>query len=98
MQLMERYRFGFIRYHNFVDGENCIRGFFHWGYEAKWARVLRFLIGKHFQFADDMAFQVSHNEKLKNLGDPDNTNLYVSNLPADLNEAVSNKYSDLRTS
>ncbi|MCJ1234459.1 hypothetical protein MMC14_002420 [Varicellaria rhodocarpa] len=60
--------FGFIKYHNFVDGENCIRGFFHWGYEAKWARV-------------------SHNEKLKNLGDPENTNLYVSNLPADLNEA-----------
>ena len=33
------YSFGFIKYHNFVDGENCIRGFFHWGYEAKWARV-----------------------------------------------------------
>lgn len=33
------YRFGFIKYHNFVDGENCIRGFFHWGYEAKWARA-----------------------------------------------------------
>ena len=32
-------RFGFIKYHNFIDGENCIRGFFHWGYEAKWARV-----------------------------------------------------------
>ena len=62
--------FGFIKYHNFVDGENCIRGFFHWGYEAKWARV-------------------SHNEKLKTLGDPENTNLYVSNLPADMNEAVS---------
>ena len=64
--------FGFIKYHNFVDGENCIRGFFHWGYEAKWARV-------------------SHNEKLKTLGDPENTNLYVSNLPADMNEAVSDQ-------
>ena len=34
-----RNSFGFIKYHNFHDGENCIRGFFHWGYEAKWARV-----------------------------------------------------------
>ena len=31
--------FGFIKYHNFADGSNCIRGFYHWGYEAKWARV-----------------------------------------------------------
>ena len=30
--------FGFIKYHNYGDGENCIRAFFHWGYEAKWAR------------------------------------------------------------
>ena len=40
LHLINRFcRFGFIKYHNFIDGENCIRGFFHWGYEAKWARV-----------------------------------------------------------
>ncbi|MCJ1433347.1 hypothetical protein MMC27_002707 [Xylographa pallens] len=61
--------FGFIKYHNFIDGENCIRGFFHWGYEAKWARI-------------------SHNEKLKTLGDNENTNLYVANLPLTFNEAT----------
>lgn len=32
---------------------------------------------------------MSHNERLKTLGDPDNTNLYVSNLPVDMNESVS---------
>ncbi|MCJ1472423.1 hypothetical protein MMC13_001071 [Lambiella insularis] len=61
--------FGFVKYHNFTDGENCIRGFFHWGYEAKWARI-------------------SHNEKLKTLGDVENTNLYVANLPTTYNEAT----------
>lgn len=31
--------FGFIKYHNFDDAENCIRGF-HWlGYEVSFARV-----------------------------------------------------------
>ena len=92
MRLMKLYRFGFIKYHNFVDGENCIRGFFHWGYEAKWARVLRLFTDKPYQSANIMLLQVSHNEKLKNLGDAGNTNLYVSNLPADLNEAVSHSY------
>ena len=29
---------------------------------------------------------MSHNEKLKTLGDDNNTNLYVSNLPMDFNE------------
>ncbi|SLM40278.1 RNA recognition motif domain [Lasallia pustulata] len=61
--------FGFIKYWNFIHGENCIRGFFHRGYEAKWARE-------------------SHNAKLKTLSDPTNTNLYVSNLPKDMNEAM----------
>lgn len=31
--------FGFIRFHNFVDAENCIRVFYFLGYEAKYARV-----------------------------------------------------------
>lgn len=57
--------FGFIKYQSSKDGENCIRGFYNWGYEAKWARD-------------------SHNDKLKKLGDDHNTNLYISNLPVDL--------------
>ena len=32
--------------------------------------------------------QISHNEKLKTLGDNENTNLYVANLPLAYNEAV----------
>jgi hypothetical protein len=32
-------RFGFIKYHNFDDAENCIRGFHYLGYEVSFARV-----------------------------------------------------------
>ncbi|KAG8527551.1 uncharacterized protein KY384_007703 [Bacidia gigantensis] len=59
--------FGFIKYHNYIDAENCIRGFWLRGYEAKFARK-------------------SHNSRLKDLSRPDNTNLYVSNLPKLINE------------
>lgn len=31
--------FGFIKYYNFEDAENCIRGFHHLGYEVSFARV-----------------------------------------------------------
>lgn len=31
--------FGFIKYGNYWDAENCIRAFWHRGYEAKFARV-----------------------------------------------------------
>lgn len=31
--------FGFIKYHNFDDAENCIRGFHFLGYEVSFARV-----------------------------------------------------------
>lgn len=34
-----RYRFGFIKYHNFEDAEDCIRGFHYLGYEVSFARV-----------------------------------------------------------
>lgn len=30
-------------YHNFVNAENCIRGFYHRGYEAKFAKVRLFM-------------------------------------------------------
>lgn len=60
--------FGFIKYFNYTDAENCIRGFYYRKYEAKYARV-------------------GHNERLKTLANPDNTNLYLSNLPKSMNEA-----------
>ncbi|KAI4172047.1 MAG: hypothetical protein LQ343_003794 [Gyalolechia ehrenbergii] len=60
--------FGFIKYHNYTDAENCIRGFYYRKYEAKYARV-------------------GHNERLKTLANPNNTNLYLSNLPKNMNEA-----------
>lgn len=31
--------FGFIRFHNYTDAEDCIRGFHHLGYEVSFARV-----------------------------------------------------------
>ena len=35
-------RFGFIKYHNLIDSENCIRAFHYLGYEAKYAKVTHF--------------------------------------------------------
>lgn len=32
-------RFGFVKYHNYEDAENCIRGFHYLGYEVSFARV-----------------------------------------------------------
>ncbi|KAL8712977.1 MAG: hypothetical protein Q9220_002837 [cf. Caloplaca sp. 1 TL-2023] len=60
--------FGFIKYYNYINAENCIRGFYYRKYEAKFARV-------------------GHNERLKTLANPNNTNLYLSNLPKTMNEA-----------
>ncbi|KAF1831083.1 hypothetical protein BDW02DRAFT_582357 [Decorospora gaudefroyi] len=59
--------FGFIKYHNFEDSEDCIRGFHYLGYEVSFARE-------------------SFYSKLKKFGNEDNTNLYVSNIPKNMNE------------
>ncbi|KAF2268794.1 hypothetical protein CC78DRAFT_353266 [Lojkania enalia] len=59
--------FGFIKYHNFEDAENCIRGFHYLGYEVSFARE-------------------SFYSKLKKFSDEHNTNLYVSNIPKNMNE------------
>ncbi|KAF2396499.1 hypothetical protein EJ06DRAFT_483036 [Trichodelitschia bisporula] len=59
--------FGFIKYHNFEDAENCIRGFHYLGYEVSFARE-------------------SFYAKLKKFADEANTNLYVSNIPRNMNE------------
>jgi RNA recognition motif-containing protein len=63
-------RFGFIKYHNFEDAEDCIRGFHYLGYEVSFARE-------------------SFYSKLKKFADELNTNLYVSNIPKNMNEHVS---------
>lgn len=77
--------FGFIKYHNYEDAENCIRGFYYRKYEAKYARV-RPSPWLERSFTDKP--QVGHNERLKTLANPNNTNLYLSNLPKHMNEAV----------
>ncbi|KAF2816366.1 uncharacterized protein BDZ99DRAFT_375600 [Mytilinidion resinicola] len=59
--------FGFIKYHNFADAEDCIRGFHYLGYEVSFARE-------------------SFYAKLKKFADENNTNLYVSNIPRNMNE------------
>ncbi|KAF2703607.1 hypothetical protein K504DRAFT_392091 [Pleomassaria siparia CBS 279.74] len=59
--------FGFIKYHNFEDAEDCIRGFHYLGYEVSFARE-------------------SFYAKLKKFADEANTNLYVSNIPKNMNE------------
>ncbi|KAI0889000.1 uncharacterized protein GGS22DRAFT_184577 [Annulohypoxylon maeteangense] len=54
--------FGFAKFYDVRDSENCIRGFYRRGYEVGFARE-------------------SFNSRLRQEGDPDTTNLYLSNLP-----------------
>jgi hypothetical protein len=80
--------FGFIKYHNFEDAENCIRGFHYLGYEVSFARV-----GLHVIQILPVSVTKFHQEsfyaKLKKFADESNTNLYVSNIPKNMNEHVS---------
>ncbi|EMD69907.1 hypothetical protein COCSADRAFT_195632 [Bipolaris sorokiniana ND90Pr] len=39
--------FGFIKYHNFEDAEDCIRGFHYLGYEVSFARELASIFAPH---------------------------------------------------
>jgi len=81
------HRFGFIKYHNFDDAENCIRGF-HWlGYEVSFARVSIISLFHEGAHTDDSP-QESFYAKLKKFSDEQNTNLYVSNIPRNMNEHV----------
>lgn len=79
-------RFGFVEYHNYTDAENCIRCFYYLGYEAKFAKVCTELIRPYRCHANEK--KLSHNERLKNCADPENNNLYVSNLPKNMTENV----------
>ena len=92
------HRFGFIKYHNYVDAENCIRGFYHRGYEAKFARVSNCTCRGWRIYLLSLRFQKSHNSRLKDLARPDNTNLYVSNLPRLINEEVGMQMLETRNS
>lgn len=46
MNPTDQFSFGFIKYHNFEDAENCIRGFHYLGYEVSFARVSCSVPGK----------------------------------------------------
>ena len=83
-----RLGYEFIKYYNFVDAEDCIRGFHYRGYEAKFAKVGSLAL-LHLIRIMLMNRQLEHNALLKTLGSPDNTNLDVSNLPRKMNNAVS---------
>jgi RNA recognition motif-containing protein len=81
-------RFGFIKYHNFADAEDCIRGFHYLGYEVSFARVClsAFILVLTML---TVCSQESFYAKLKKFADENNTNLYVSNIPRNMNEHVS---------
>lgn len=83
--LLTSSRFGFVKYHNYEDAENCIRGFHFLGYEVSFARVSASV---HLAVADRSLtiLQESFYSKLKTFADEQNTNLYVSNLPKSMNE------------
>jgi hypothetical protein len=51
--LIKTSSFGFIKYHNFEDAENCIRGFHHLGYEVSFARVRK-------TYFCSLAFDLTH--------------------------------------
>lgn len=78
--------FGFVKYHNYEDAENCIRGFHYLGYEVSFARVSE--AASTMVTVTDGLWQESFYSKLKTFADDDNTNLYVSNLPKTMNEHV----------
>lgn len=82
--------FGFVKYHNYEDAENCIRGFHYLGYEVSFARVcpLHIPSSPYQSRATSLtpSSQESFYSKLKTFADEGNTNLYVSNLPKSMNE------------
>ena len=81
--------FGFACYHTFLEAENCIRGFYNLGYDVSFARVIAASLNKPKEKSASHLRQESFNARLKALSDPTSTNLYVSNLPRSMTEAVS---------
>src|SRR5690349_9542240 len=76
--------FGFAKYFDVRDSETCIRGFYKLGYEVGFARVCGTPSLDMFLPTDSL--QESFNSRLKAKGDQSSTNLYVSNLPKNMNE------------
>ena len=81
--------FGFAKYYEAHDSELCIRGFYKLGYEVGFARVCTRIQGSKMNLLKLTPFQESFNSRLKAEGDENSTNLYVSNLPRNMTEAVS---------
>jgi hypothetical protein len=81
------YSFGFAKYEDVRDSELCIRGFYKLGYEVGFARVCRQNLST-FPRTRSNHVQESFNSRLKAEGDEQSTNLYVSNLPRNMTEAV----------
>jgi hypothetical protein len=84
--------FGFAKYFDVRDAELCIRGFYKLGYEVGFARVCESYLKSEYPLT---TLQESFNSRLKAEGDENSTNLYVSNLPRDMTEAVSNSLRNL---
>ncbi|KAK5121518.1 hypothetical protein LTR85_005351 [Meristemomyces frigidus] len=58
--------FGFVKYHNYQDAENCIRGFHHLGYEVSFARESFYSKLKTFQDDNNTNLYVSNLPKSMN--------------------------------
>lgn len=85
-------RFGFAKFKDVRDSEKCIQGFYLLGYEVGFARVsvaCDLQQCPHINTRLTAAQQESFNARLKAEGDDGSTNLYISNLPKSITEAVS---------
>ncbi|KAF1821648.1 uncharacterized protein K489DRAFT_321694 [Dissoconium aciculare CBS 342.82] len=58
--------FGFVKYHNYEDAENCIRGFHHLGYEVSFARESFYSKLKTFSDESNTNLYVSNLSKTMN--------------------------------
>ena len=81
--------FGFAKFKDVKNSERCIRGFYSRGYEVGFARVSEILSCCRFSDIQLTYKKESFNARLKAEGDEGSTNLYISNLPKDINESVS---------
>jgi hypothetical protein len=85
-------RFGFAKFKDVRDSEKCIQGFYLLGYEVGFARVSAACDLQQCPPTNTRliaAQQESFNARLKAEGDDGSTNLYISNLPKSITEAVS---------
>jgi hypothetical protein len=74
------YSFGFAKFQTIEQGVACIIGLSGYGYQCSFAKVLSLRLIS--------LSQESFSNRLKELSEPGNTNLYISNLPLDVDEQV----------